>query len=206
VYVWQTIEEAEERSPKRQLKDRQWGAVVGIGFAVVICWFILVATGATVGTHHLHINTAQDAAAALKPLAGRWATEVFAVALLASTAVALPVLVATCAYVTGAEFEWGNGFSAPIRSAPRFYLALTTAVVLGVVIALWGFSPIRILFVASIIGGLATPVGMAFLLLLGADSEVMCGDPLPAGLRRAGWAVAAVISTASLVYLAQQLT
>ena len=72
--------------------------------------------------------------------------------------------------------------------------------------ALWGFSPIRILFVASIIGGLTTPVGIAFLLLLGANSEVMRGDPLPAGLRRAGWAVAAVISTASLVYLAHQLT
>ena len=71
VYVWQTIEEAEERPPRRQLRDRQWGAAIGVGFTVVICWFILVATGATVGIHHLHVNTAQDAAAALKPLAGR---------------------------------------------------------------------------------------------------------------------------------------
>ena len=119
VYVWQTIEEAEERSTKRHLKERQWGAVIGIGFAVTICSFILVATGATAGIHHLHINTAQDAASALKPLAGRWTTEVFAVALLASAAVALPVLVATCAYVTGAEFQWGGGLSGPIRSSPR---------------------------------------------------------------------------------------
>jgi len=55
-----------------------------------------------------------------------------AVALLASAAVALPVLVATCAYITGAEFEWGRGLSAPIRSAPRFYLALAVAVAGGV--------------------------------------------------------------------------
>jgi len=206
VYVWQTIEEAEERSPRDQLRDRQWGAVVGIGFTVLICWFILVATGATAGTHHLHINTAQDAALALKPLAGRWATEVFGVALLASAAVALPVLVATCAYITGAEFEWGRGLSAPIRSAPRFYLALAVAVAGGVAIALSGFSPIRILFIASIIGGLATPIGIVFLLLLGADRNIMGRDSLPAGLRRAGWAVAVVITAASLVYLVQQLT
>jgi Mn2+/Fe2+ NRAMP family transporter len=206
VFVWQTIEEAEERSPKSHVRDRQWGAVIGIGFTVVICWFILVATGATVGAHHLHVNTAQDAASALKPLAGRWATDVFAVALLASAAVALPVIVATCAYVTGAEFKWGSGLSAPIRSAPRFYLALATAVVAGVAIALWGFNPIRILFVASIIGGLAAPVGIVALLVVGADPVTMRGDPLPAALRRAGWAVAALISTASVVYLVQQLT
>lgn len=108
--------------------------------------------------------------------------------------------------MTGAEFGWDRGLSTPVRTAPRFYLALAAAVVAGVAIAGWGFNPIRILFVASIIGGLVTPVGIVFLLVLGADPVTMRGDPLSPPLRRAGWAVAALISTASLAYLVQLLT
>jgi Mn2+/Fe2+ NRAMP family transporter len=205
VYVWQTIEDSQDRGPT-PLKARQRGAVLGIGFAVVIFWFILVATGATLGVHHVHVTTAQDAAAALRPIAGRWANATFALALFASAVVALPVLIGTCAYVTGAEFDWHGGLSTPVRAAPQFYGAVAGAAVLGVVIALFGLNPIRVLFIASIVGGLATPIGLVFLLLVGKSRDAMEGNPLPPSLRRAGWTVVAIISAVSLVYIAQQLT
>lgn len=205
VYVWQTIEEAEDQSPEALLPARQRGAVLGIGFAVLIFWFILVATGATLGVHHIHITTAQDAARALRPIAGPLADALFAFGLLASTLVALPVLIGTCAYVTGAEFHWKSGLAEPIRNAPRFYAAIAGAAVLGIVIALLGLNPIRVLFAASIIGGLGTPIGLVCLLAVGSDHNVMRGNPLPGWLRRSGWSVVVTISTISVVYLVQQL-
>lgn len=206
VYVWQTIEEAEDTvSPRASLANKQRGAVLGVGFAVVIFWCILVATGATLGVHHIHINTAQDAARALRPVAGRWANDIFAFALLASAIVALPVLVATCAYVTGAEFHWHTGLSTPIRSAPRFYATIVAAVALGAVIALSDLNPIHVLFAASVIGGLATPIGLIFLLLIGNNSEAMHDHPLPGLLSLAGWAVVCTIAAAGIMAIGPTL-
>jgi len=207
VYVWQTIEEAEDVvSPRASLTAKQRGAVLGIGFAVLIFWAILIATGATLGVHHLHVNTAQDAARALRPIAGHWANDLFAFALLASAMVALPVLVATCAYVTGAEFHWHTGLSTPIRHAPQFYATILAAVALGAAIALSDLNPIRVLFFASVIGGLATPIGLIFLLGIGNNAEAMHDHPLPRPLNVAGWAVVVVIATAGTVAVAQAVT
>ncbi|MGO9874811.1 MAG: NRAMP family divalent metal transporter [Acidimicrobiia bacterium] len=207
VYVWQTIEEAEDTvSPRAPLAIKQRGAVLGVGFAVVIFCCILVATGATLGVHHIHINTAQDAARALRPVAGRWANDIFAFALLASALVALPVLVATCAYVTGAEFHWHTGLSTPIRSAPRFYATIVAAVALGAIVALSDVNPIQVLFAASVIGGLATPIGLIFLLLIGNNPETMHDHPLPGLLRLAGWAVVFIIAAAAVIAIGQTLT
>src|SRR5262249_12439437 len=103
VYVWQTIALAEERSCAATLRERKLDGVLGSFVAVAVCWFILVATGATLGVHHRHVDTAAEAAQALRPVAGAWAGALFAVGLLASALVALPVLMATTAYVTGAQ-------------------------------------------------------------------------------------------------------
>jgi len=207
VYVWQTIEEAEDAvSPRASLKVKQRGAVLGIGFAVVIFWAILIATGATLGVHHIHVNTAQDAARALRPIAGRWANDIFAFGLLASAMVALPVLVATCAYVTGAEFHWHTGLSTSIRHAPQFYATLLAAVALGAVIALSDLNPIRVLFGASVIGGLATPIGLIFLLAIANNAEAMHGHPIPRPLNLAGWAVVVIIAAAGAFAVGQAVT
>jgi Mn2+/Fe2+ NRAMP family transporter len=207
VYIWQTIEEAEDTvAPRASLAVKQRGAVLGIAFAVVIFWTILVATGATLGVHHVHINTAQDAARALRPIAGHWANDMFAFALLASAIVALPVLVATCAYVTGAEFHWHTGLSTSIRLAPQFYATIIAAVALGAVIALSDLNAIQVLFAASVIGGLATPIGLIFLVAVGNNREAMHDHPLPTWLTIAGWAVVVVIATAGVVAVGQAVT
>jgi Mn2+/Fe2+ NRAMP family transporter len=205
VYVWQTIEDSHSDRPISALGVNQVGAVSGMVFAVIVFWFILVSTGATLGVHHQRVDTAGQAAQALRPLAGSLASDIFALGLLASALVALPILVATAAYVVGSDYNWERGLSKPIRHAPRFYSALAVSVVLGAAIAFSGVSPIRILFVAGVVSGIASPLGLVFLLLVAADRDIMRQHPIPGWLKTAGWAVTALMVAATLTYLAEQL-
>ncbi|MBV8159637.1 MAG: divalent metal cation transporter, partial [Acidimicrobiia bacterium] len=179
-------------------------AVGGSFVATAAMWFILVATGATLGVHHHSVDTAEQAAEALRPLAGSAATVLFAVGLLISAVLALPVLMITTGRVVGSEFNWRERVLGSLPNAPRFYAAVGVATALGAAIALGGVPPIRILFIASIVGGLATPVSLAFLVLVGSDRRAMGGRPVSRPLAIAGWTVTGVVSLAGLAFLAQQ--
>jgi Mn2+/Fe2+ NRAMP family transporter len=202
VFVWQTIEESQEGRHSQQLGSARVGAGLGIGLTVVVFWFILVGTGATLGQHHVHIQTADQAAQALQPLAGSAARYVFGVGLLASAVVALPVLMATTAHVVGDSFDWRTGLSQQLTRARRFYAVLAASIALGAAISLVGISPIQILFVASIAGGLGAPFSLLFLLRVAGDEQIMAGRPVSRWLLISGWVVAAVLSGLGLVYLA----
>jgi Mn2+/Fe2+ NRAMP family transporter len=204
VYVWQTIEVAEERLPRTLLRYRHAEAAAAMFITIAIMWFILVATGATLGTHHEQINTAEQAARALAPIAGPYAGYVFGAGLLASALVALPVLIATTGHVIAAQLSAPRGLSTPVTHAPAYYATASVSTALAVAISLVGISPIRVLFVASIIGGLATPIGLVALVVAGSDSRIMGGDAVRGGLRIAGWVITGVITLLSVVYLAQQ--
>lgn len=202
VYVWQTIAQAEHRPSWTPLRASKVDAVLGSFFAVVVFWFILVATGATLGVHHLHADTAAEAAEALRPVAGPLAGALFALGLLGSAVVALPVLMASTAYVTGAQMQWQRGLSLKVREAPLFYGALAASAAFGTVVAFSGISPIQLLFVAGIVGGIATPVGLILLLTVANDRVLLGGRRVGRPLLAAGWGVTAIITALSGIYLA----
>jgi Mn2+/Fe2+ NRAMP family transporter len=200
-YVWETVELAEERPPLRQLGLVQADAVLGTIFAGIIFWFIVVTTGATLGVHHKEVQTAQDAAQALVPLAGPYAAALFAVGLLASALLAVPVIAGTCAYVVAETFGWRRSLDATFARAPRFYAALVLSVGAATAIALAGIPPITLLFASSIAGGLATPLTLVFLILVAGRADVMGKHRVGGPLRAAGWAVTAVVAASALAYL-----
>lgn len=204
VYVWETIEEAEERPPISKLGLAQADAGVGMLLAVAVFWFILIGTGATLGIHHQQVQTAQDAAQALVPVAGPIAGYLFAAGLLASAVLAVPVLAATSAYVIGQEFGFRSSLSGSPWRARRFYGALATSLLVGSIIALAGIPPVKLLFVSSIVGGLGTPISMVFLLLIGQNRELMGEQAIGKWLRSVGWATVSIISAISLYFLWQQ--
>jgi Mn2+/Fe2+ NRAMP family transporter len=206
VYVWQTIEVAEERPSRTLLRYRHAEATIAMFITIAIMWFILVATGATLGTHHEQVNTAEQAARALAPIAGPYAGYVFGAGLLASALIALPVLIATTGHVIAAQLSKPRGLSTPVAQAPAYYATASVSTVLAIAAGLVGVSPIRVLFAASIIGGLATPLGLVALVTAASDTRIMGGDAVRGILRAAGWAVTGVITLLSIVYLVQQAT
>jgi Mn2+/Fe2+ NRAMP family transporter len=203
-YVWETQEEAEAKEPLRLLGLEKFDAVVGVAITTAIFWFTVIAVGATLGVHHQPVQTAQEAAAALTPIAGPAASYLFAVGLLASSFIAVPVLAATCGYVLGDEFGRPTGLSRPIRRAPVFYGSLAAALLIAMAFSLAGVPAITLLFWASIAGGLGTPTSLVFLLLVARNRSIMgshIAGPIPLAI---GWATAVIVTLVSLYFIWQQ--
>jgi Mn2+/Fe2+ NRAMP family transporter len=205
-YVWETIELSEEKPPLRRLGLVQVDAALGIVVAGLTFWFILIATGATLGVHHHTVQTAEEAAQALAPVAGKYASLIFAIGLLGSALVAIPVIAGTSAYVAAEMFGWRRSLDAKFNRARAFYLTLGGCVLVAVSIGFAGVPPIKLLFFSGIAGGIATPLTLALMLLVGRNPKIMRKARIPGWLAVAGWSVTAVVATASAIYLGQTLT
>ena len=178
--------------------DAAWGAL-----APGICFlFILVATAATLGKTHAPVLTATDAAAALAPLAGGSATALFAVGLLASAVIAVPVLAGTSAYIVTQTFGWRGSLDAPVGQARIFYGILLGSLGVSAAFAFAGFSPIGLLYWASVAGGLATPLTLCFLVAVAQNRAIMGENRIKGWLAYAGWAVTIVVSASCMAFLA----
>jgi len=205
-YVWETIEMSEEATPVSQLGLVQVDSTLGTIIAGASFWFILIATGATLGVHHKFVQTAEDAANALTPFAGHWASLLFGIGLLASALIAIPVLSATSAYVVSEMFGWGRGIDKKLWRAKKFYVTLIAVLVVGSGIALAGVPPIKLLFYSSIVGGLATPITLTMMMLIAGNRGVMKRKPLNPLLLGSGWVVTFVVTCAATIFLFQTLT
>lgn len=205
-YVWQELEMKEEHPPLRRLGLVQVDATVGAVAAGITFWFIVIATGATLGVRGIHVETAEQAAQALTPVAGRAASLLFGVGLLGSALLALPVLLVTSAYIVTEMFEWRGRLDLKFFQARRFYAIMIAVAIIGCAVAFIGIPPIRLLFTSSIAGGLATPVTLVFMLLAASDKKAMKGRPLAGWLWWAGWATTAIVTIAAVVFLYQTFT
>ena len=204
-YFWEQQEQAEEREPLGRLGLAKADAGLGMLVAVAIFWFTLIAVGATLGPQHKQIETAQQAAQALRPVAGPAASYLFALGLFASSFIAVPVLAATTGHLIADEFGRRSGLSQPVGRAPVFYAALAVAVGFGGVVSLLGLSAIQLLFIASIVGGLGTPISLAFLLLLAQDRGVMGRHEVGRLPRCIAWATVAMTAAVGLYFLWDQV-
>ena len=202
VYYWESIGVSKRRSSPSELRAVKADAAYG-ALAPGICFlFILVATAATLGTTHGRVDTATDAAVALKPLAGEWATALFAIGLLASAAIAVPVLAGTSAYVVTQTFGWRGSLDAPLSQARRFYGVLLGSLGVSAAFAFIGFSPIALLYWASVAGGLATPLTLWFLVAIAQNRAIMGENRIRGWLATSGWVVTAIVTASCAVFLA----
>ncbi len=202
VYVWETIGRGVEEPAAATAQGSgpaRAGAVIGAVFTAVILWFMLVAAAATLGRHHQAATSAQDAARALRPLAGPAAADLFAAGLVTSSLVALPVLMATTAYVTGAHFSWRRGLSERVGSARGFYAILVASTGLALAASLAKVPVIGMLVAASVIGGFGTPIGLVLLIGLARDPQVMGPGRISRPLAIAGWTVTVIVGGLGLL-------
>jgi NRAMP (natural resistance-associated macrophage protein)-like metal ion transporter len=209
VYVWETIEVSHERS-HHSIREAKIDAVSGAFFVVVIFWFIQVATGATLGLHHHSVQTAEDAARALKPVAGPAASTVFSIGLLASALLALPVVTVVSGHLmaqslrrtqTSLQVSGLGARSRVDRKSPSFRASALAALAVSVIVASIHISAIHLLFAASIVGGIGTPVSLLFLIGVARDRATMGTHRLSTGLACAAYLVAAMVTMFGLAAL-----
>ncbi len=173
---WQVQGEKEQQrqgSTKQQLRSASLDIASGVVSGNLVAYFIIVCTSATIFIHHGQINTAADAAKALQPLLGPLASYLFAVGLIGSGVIAIPILLASTSYAVAGTFGWPGALSKKPWQNEGFYLILTVALVASLVLALLRFNPIQLIFWANVLAGILAPVMVALILLVGNNRQIM---------------------------------
>jgi Mn2+/Fe2+ NRAMP family transporter len=148
--------------------------IIGSLFAVFVAAFILIACAATLFKHGLAINAAEDAAVALGPLAGKYASILFALGLLNASLFSAAILPLSTAYTVCEAFGWEASLSRDFREAPVFFLIYTSFIVLGALIILLPVqSLVQAMIVSQTINGLLLPVILVVMLVLINDRRLM---------------------------------
>jgi Mn2+/Fe2+ NRAMP family transporter len=173
---WEAEAEREVRRTRLQIVFAEVDVTVGYVASNFISYCIVVTTAATLFVHHQMIRTAADAAVALQPLAGDLAGVIFAVGLLGTGLLAVPMFAISIGYIVAEMFDLPAGLSKSPSEAPGFYAALGTALLSGGLAAFLGVDPVVAMFDSQILDGLLMPVLIVILALLANDSRVMGAD------------------------------
>lgn len=183
----------------RQTKTDVW---VGTIFAILIVFFIVVSTAATLHKAGIQVSSAEDAAHALRPLAGRYAQTLFGLGLFGASMLAAGVLPLATAYSISEALGFEKGLSRSFREAPIFLGTFTFLVAVGALIAVIPNLPlIRVLLVTQVINGLLLPVVLFAVLRLVNDRELM-GEHVNGTLHNiAAWLTAIVVTILSLAFI-----
>ena len=174
LFVWQAGEEVEERKAHhigrvdaRQLRRMRVDVLSGMSAGVLVMFSIMVSAASTLGAHGTNdVQTAAQAARALEPIAGRFASVLFAGGIVGTGLLAIPTLAGSAAYALAETFGWREGLGRKPTQAPGFYLVIGGAILIGLAINFLGIDPIRALYVSAILNGLAAPPLILLMLIL----------------------------------------
>jgi Mn2+/Fe2+ NRAMP family transporter len=206
LFFWQTSGEVEEKRGVQRLSRSNLDIAIGMVWSNLTALFIIVATGAVLYSHHAEIKTASDAARALEPFAGHYATVLFAVGIIGAGLLAIPVLAASAAFGVAGLAGWRRGLGRQPRNAPEFYIVVGVAFLVAMELAISAIDPIKALFYSQVLDGLIAPVLIVLMLLVTSSSKLM-GDFANGILTKVfGWAAVAVMVLADLAMVYQVAT
>lgn len=187
LFFWQTSQEVEEEIAKGKnlLKSRQGSSTkeiwrmrgdvwVGMLLSNVVMFFIIVTGAAVLNTNGItEVTSAHQAAEALRPFAGESTYFLFAIGIIGTGLLALPVLAGSSAYALAEAYHWKEGLSKPLNKAYSFYGALIISMLAGMSINFTGLNPFKALIYAAVANGLVAPVVLALILLISSNKKVM---------------------------------
>jgi NRAMP (natural resistance-associated macrophage protein)-like metal ion transporter len=215
LFFWQAAQEVEEERALGRLTVRQRrGATaaelraarndvcIGMFFAGLVMYFIILTTGATLHQNGLReIETARQAAEALRPLAGDGAYLLFTLGLVGTGLLGVPVLAGSAAYALAEALHWRGSLNDRPRASSKFYAVMTVAVLLGWLLDSWQFDAVRMLFLAAVVNGVLSPPLLVLIVLLTSDARIMGAQVNPPWLRALGWLTASIMTLANVALL-----
>lgn len=194
-------EEALKKAPQQapeQLRRIKIDTYVGMAFSNLIAYFIILTTAVTLHAHgKTDIDTAAQAAEALRPIAGIFASLLFSLGVIGTGLLALPVLGGSAAYAVGEALRWPVGLERKAKEAKAFYAVLAIATLVGLALNFTKVDPIKALVWAAIINGITAVPVMCFMMLLAGRRKVMGALTLPAYLKILGWLATAIMALAA---------
>lgn len=212
LFFWQASQEVEEiervrhdeplkQAPQqaaRQLRRVRLDTWMGMGFSNVIALSMILAAAATLHVNGKQVHSTLEAAQALRPIAGEAAFALFALGILGTGLLALPVLAGSAAYACAELLGVRKGLDQPVGAAPAFYGILAAAMVLGTGLSMCGLDAMQTLVWSAVVNSvMATPIMVA--VMLAASSHKLMGEfTLPRMWRLLGWAATAAMAAATV--------
>lgn len=207
LFFWQASQEMEElrangtkgvaedyAAHMRRIKLDTW---IGMGFSNLVAFCIILTTAATLATHGItNIQTSAQAAEALRPLAGELAFALFALGIIGTGLLAVPVLAGSAGYAVTESFRWPNGLDMKVLQAREFYAIISLATIGGMLLNFTPVDPIKALFWSALVNGvIAVPI-MAVMMVLAHNKKVMGDYTLSTRHTVIGWLGVAIMLVA----------
>ena len=215
LFFWQAGQEVEEQhrrhikplhiSPRKagpELRRIRTDTLVGMGFSHLVALFIVVATAATLHANGVRdITSAAQAAEALRPIAGDLAFALFAVGIIGTGLLAVPILAGSAAYAVSETFGWTEGLNRKPREAKAFYGVIAAATLGGVLLNFTGIDPMKALYWAAVVNGLLAPPLMVVTMLIARNPRAMGKLTISNRLAFGGWLSTAVMWVVAGIFL-----
>ncbi len=213
LFFWQASQEVEDETgdpaarpllqapadAPRELRRIRLDTFVGMAASNLVALFIVLTTAVTLNAHGVtNIETAADAAKALKPIAGAFAFAVFALGIVGTGLLAVPVLAGSTAYAVGETLGWPIGLDERPSRAPAFYLAIIAGILIGALLNFSPLDPIKALIFSAVVNGVAAVPMMAMIMLMASRRRVMGEFALKPWLKTLGWIATAVMAAAAV--------
>ncbi len=189
LFFWQADEEVEEEVEKGKLKEMGKGTpkvtksdissmrldtAVGMFFSNLVAFFILVTAASTLHLAGItSIGTAAEGAKALEPIAGSFASWLFAAGIIGTGLLAVPVLSGSASYAVAESLQWNEGLSKTWRQAKGFYLVIMIATLVGCFVNFMGIPPFKMLYYTAVLNGVTAPVLLVFIMLIANNKKIM---------------------------------
>ena len=217
LFFWQASQEVEDNHRRPEavaLRDHpeyitehlsriKQDTIVGMVFSNIIALCIVVATAVTLNEHGItNIQTSAQAAEALRPVAGDFAFAVFAMGIIGTGLLAVPVLAGSAAYAVSELFGWRRGLSHGFREARGFYFIIIAATGIGTAMGAFEVDPIKALVWSAIVNGVISVPIMVVLMMIGQSKALMGQYTITLRHRFFGWAATLVMGVAVAVMLA----
>ena len=216
LFFWQAAQEVEEErdmgrttlaqrrgATNEELRIARTDVVTGMLLSNLIMYFLILTTAATLNAHGMKdIETAKQAAEALRPLAGNGAYWLFTLGLIGTGMLAVPVLAGSCAYAIAEAAKWKSAsLNVKPRLALEFYAVIGISILVGLAFDFAGLNAVKMLFWSAILNGLLAPPLVIMIVLLTSDRKVMGNRINSGGMQALGWICALVMTAAALALM-----
>ena len=213
LFFWQASEEVEDvaerpeakplldapRQAPEEMRRIRIDTYIGMGFSNLVALFIVLTAAATLHAHgHTDIQTSSQAAEALRPLAGRFAFTIFALGIIGTGLLALPVLAGSAAFALGEALQWPVGLARRPLKAKAFYATIAAATVVGALLNFSSLDPVKALFWSAVLNGVVAVPVMVMMLLMAVRRDVMGQFTIGPILKVFGWLATAAMAVAAI--------
>ena len=194
-----TIEERRVVTSRKEIRDMRTDVWSGMFISNLVMFFIIVVCAATLFANGItNINTAEEAALALRPLAGEFAFLLFAIGIIGTGMLSIPILAGSASYALSESFGWDRGLYLKLRQAHAFYGVIIASMLIGLAINFLNLDPIKMLIYSAVANGLIAPPVLFLIVRISGDKKIMGEHANKPFTSAVGWMIIGLMTVSGI--------